>query len=143
MSRSHVFADIEQVLSIAASGRPLSADERAKAAKLHVALRHLRGSRARAGRPIRPEQRSLVVEGISSGLSLSAACDFVGVHSSTIYREIRRDREFAEAVETARELACDVAEERLEEIALDGPLDSMATVRAAEAVLRRRSARYR
>ncbi|MEZ4494692.1 MAG: helix-turn-helix domain-containing protein [Dehalococcoidia bacterium] len=144
MAKTLPVDDLVALLEEVADCDGVSPELRNRAANMYVAWqRRVRQHRARAGRPISAEQKALVVDAIAAGLSLRAACDLAGVHNSTIYREIRRDPEFGAAIEDARLVAASFAEERLEEIALDGPLDSIATVRAAEIVLRHRTARYR
>jgi hypothetical protein len=73
---------------------------------------------------------------VASGLPVITAASLAGVPRRTLYDLRERDEEFARRWDDALEQSLSNVETRLEEIALTGPATSMATVRAAEALLR-------
>lgn len=92
--------------------------------------------------PFTRERREAFLDALACGLTVTAAADLVGIKRTHVYHVIRTDERFAQAFHEARDLSVDFLEERLSDIALTGDPSSMATVRAAETVMRGRSARY-
>lgn len=76
-------------------------------------------------------------------MTFSAAARQVGLTASYLHSLRRQDAAFDEACVSAVELGTDPVVERLTAIALHGDPGAMATVRAAETVLKGRNAAYR
>ena len=100
-------------------------------------------ARARKHVPLTKERREGFLEAIRCGVTTTRAADLVGVSRRAIYAALERDETFRRQYDDARDIAAEVIEARLEEIAMSGDRNSMATVRAAEVLLKGRSQRYR
>ncbi len=83
-----------------------------------------------------PERAEGFLLAVAAGLPVSAAAVLAGVSRRTLYYQRAHDPEFAEQWEDAREASLGQVESRMESIALQGEPGSMATVRAAEALVR-------
>jgi hypothetical protein len=88
--------------------------------------------------PLTEERQNAFLLALAAGLSVSAAAALAGVARRTLYDHRENDSEFALQWENALEASIGNIEARLETIALQGDMNSMATVRAAEALLRAR-----
>lgn len=88
--------------------------------------------------PLTEERQEGFLLALAAGLSVSTAVALAGVSRRTLYEHRRRDEEFAEQWDDALELSLGQIEGRLETIAIQGEMGSIATVRAAEALLRAR-----
>lgn len=113
------------------------------AARLRAAVERMRHDTRTVHVAMSAERRELFILGVRAGLSISRACKLAGIAERTVYRERGRNEAFAVEWAEALEGAIEPLEDRLEEIAYTGDMSSMATVRAAETLLRGRSARYR
>lgn len=113
------------------------------AAGLRVAAERMAHDRRTAHVPLSRERREQFLAALAAGYPISVAAQIAGVAERTIYRIRGRDEAFAREWELALEASVDPIESRLAGIALTGAADSMATVRAAETLLRGRSRRYR
>lgn len=98
-------------------------------------------TRARIPFTRRRQEEFLVA--LATGLSIADAAAAAGVGRRTVYRHRLTDRTFAESWTVALDCSVDAIEERLRRIVMGGRPDSMATVRAAEVLLRGRSSRHR
>jgi len=98
-------------------------------------------SRFRPG-PLSHEQAEALLDAIAEGMSISQACRALGIRPNEVLRHAAMDEEFALALHIARDLSAEPIEERLSDIALNGDPTSMATVRAAEILLKGKSDRY-
>lgn len=85
------------------------------------------------------DHKALFLLWLGTGLPIAVSAALTGVTADTMYRHRRQDKEFAEAWDDALEASLAPIEERMSEIAINGNPESMATVRAAELMLRRRS----
>lgn len=112
------------------------------AERLRVTAARIERERALRRVPLTRESKHRFLEALSAGLAIDMAADVAGVASRTLYRERERDPAFAQEWQDALESSVSPIERRLESIALDGDPGSMATVRAAETLLRGRSRRY-
>lgn len=89
-------------------------------------------------------RRQIVLAGVAAGFSVSRAADLAGVTPSSVYQAKARDPEgFGAELEAAREIGVDEIEDRLRDIALRGPIDSMASVTAGRIVLEGNAQRYK
>ncbi len=88
--------------------------------------------------PLTEESQDAFLLALASGLSVSAAAALAGVARRTHYNHRESDGDFALHWDNALEASIDCIEARLETIVLQGDMSSMATVRAAEALLRAR-----
>lgn len=93
--------------------------------------------------PLTRQRRAAFLFALSSGLTVAAAAALAGVARRTLYDFRERDPEFGREWEDALEASLAPIEARLEEIALTGDKSCMATVRAAEALLRVRHPQQR
>lgn len=91
--------------------------------------------------PFSKDRKAAFVAAVAAGLNVHAACDVVGIATSTLYAQRNSDSEFARAWADALEASTAPIEERLANIAAIGAADSMATVRAAEVLLKHRDPR--
>ena len=89
------------------------------------------------------QRRKAFIELLAAGLTFSQSARTVGLTASYLHHLRRLDPAFDEACVSAIELGTDPVVERLTAIALHGDPGSMATVRAAETVLKGRNAAYR
>ena len=112
------------------------------AGRLRAAAERMRHDARTLQVPISVERRELFLAGLRAGISVSKSCRAAGIAERTAYRERARNEVFAREWAEALEAAIEPLEERLEEIAYEGDMGSMATVRAAETLLRGRSRRY-
>jgi hypothetical protein len=88
--------------------------------------------------PFSKKRREEFLAALGEGLTVASAAQYAGVSVRNVYIHRGLDARFAEQWEDALEASLGQIEERLMEIALYGEMNSMATVRAAEALLRRR-----
>jgi hypothetical protein len=88
--------------------------------------------------PLTEERQDAFLLALAAGLTVSAAAALAGVARRTLYDLRDRDAEFSSRWDNALEASIGPLEARLETIALQGEMGSMATVRAAEALLRAR-----
>lgn len=112
------------------------------AGRLRAAAERMRHDARTLQVPISAERRELFLAGLRAGISVSRSCRAAGIAERTAYRERGRNEAFARDWADALEAAVEPLEDRLEEIAYEGDMGSMATVRAAETLLRGRSRRY-
>jgi hypothetical protein len=103
-------------------------------------MTHDEGTRAV---PLSKQRRDGFLLALAAGLPVTAAAALAGVSRRTLYDYRRRDEEFAEQWDDALEASLGPIEARLERVAIEGDANSMATVRAAEALLRVRHRQYR
>ncbi|MEY4761790.1 MAG: hypothetical protein RLZZ200_1646 [Pseudomonadota bacterium] len=97
---------------------------------------------AKRGVPASKERKALWCALLAAGVSVADTAALVGISRSTMYRQRYKDPAFAADWDAALEMSIDPIEQRLKDISLTGPVDSMATVRAAEILLKGRSSRY-
>lgn len=136
-TRDGAVALLERMAELAAAETSGDLKER-----LRVALIRATSERARKHRPLTRGARREFLSFLASGMAVDMAAELAGVASATIYRARRDDEEFAQEWATALETSCGPLERRLEHVALTASVDSMAGVRAAETLLKGRSARY-
>lgn len=113
------------------------------AERLRAAADRMEWDRAHRGVALSAQRRDTALAALRAGLPVSAAARLAGVSERTLYRERDRDAEFERDWAVALEAGAEAIETRLESIALIGEPGAMATVRAAETLLRGKSPRYR
>lgn len=112
-------------------------DEPTKKRIRAAAMRAAR-DRKRAGTPLSRQDREDFLSLLASGISIDDAAEVVDRNISVLYNARKALPEFDRAWADALEVGCSPVERRLQSIALDGDAGSMATVRAAEVLLKTR-----
>jgi hypothetical protein len=112
------------------------------AEKIRVALEQARWDREHRDRPMNRAIERNFLDLFASGVPEFQICQLLGISRGTIYQRRRRDPEFGQRWDEARESRYTPIEDRLAEIAETGDMGSMATVRAAEVLLKGSIARY-
>lgn len=110
--------------------------------RMHVALERVARERAWGRRTGTAEARETFLAAIRAGIAVDWAADLAGTATSTMYDHRHRDPEFAKAWEDALDASVGPLERSLEDVAFNAPIDSMARVNAAKALLSARSSRH-
>ena len=104
--------------------------------KTRVALRQALLERERRNRPISKAMKAQFLEFLALGLPVAMICNELGIARMTVYNHRNSDEAFAKAWHRALEVRSEPIVDRLHEIAEYGSADAMATVRAAEVLLK-------
>lgn len=111
-------------------------------ADIRVALEQAKHDAAHAAMPLDDEARAHFLRLLAAGMPVFDICQVLQVSRTTVYWARNHDDEFAERWTLALEQRYTPVEDRLANIALKGSPDSMATVRAAEVLLKGGIRRY-
>jgi len=112
------------------------------AAEMHVALAIAANDRAHAKMPLTKRARADFITLLSAGVPVQEICSRLQLASRTLYDARHADPEFNRLWEDAIERRYLPIEDRLASIARSGDPSSMATVRAAEVLLKGSIRRY-
>lgn len=110
--------------------------EQRKEDRIRVALEQATQERAWATKPISKASKALFIQGLAAGVPITVISEKLEIGRIAFYRLRRADSEFAQAWDDALEIRAEPIIDRLADIAESGAADAMATVRAAEVLLR-------
>lgn len=106
------------------------------AEKIRVMLEQAKSDRQYRERSFTKKAEADFLGLFASGMPVHDACQMLQISSATLYLRRKLKPEFAELWEEARERRYLPVEDRLADIAMTGEPSSMATVRAAEVLLK-------
>lgn len=111
--------------------------------RMRVARQRMERNERTRYNPVTRQAKDIIISAIAAGIRVSDACELANVAERTVYTHRGQDAKFAAEWEMALEASCEPYEAALEEVAFDAPADSMARVKAIEALLNARNRRYR
>lgn len=119
------------------------ADEvKRQAAKIRVALEQARHDAEHARFPLTKAAKADFLRLVAAGMPVFDIAVLLKVSRGTFYNHRNVDPDFAQAWERALEMRYTPIEDRLADIAVSGAPEAMATVRAAEVLLKGSIRRY-